>query len=103
MAISYPSLQANGTYEQPGIGQARGYDWERECAHTLVAPDVLGLGQDSLQPAQLRQRCPDCRRPLELRVWQPTAGGWYVAVREIGAAGRRWSWRYDGLRWRMVI
>ena len=103
MNARYANPHTNAASEPSLIGEARGYDWERECAHTRIRPDALGLAQEALQTSRLRQRCPDCRRAVELRIWQPTAGGWHIGLRELAAAGRRWSWRYDESGWRLIV
>jgi hypothetical protein len=52
---------------------------------------------------RVRRYCPDCRQRIELRMWQPTSGGWRLVVREIHAAGRSWSWIFDGKRWSIAL
>ncbi len=73
---------------------------ERSCEHRSmllrIAPTLGQVIVDGVPPKGLRPMCPDCRRVLDLRLWQPEAGGWYLKLRESFAAGRKWTFRYNG-------
>ena len=73
---------------------------DRACEHrnilSMLAPVLRQIIVDGLPLENLRPACPDCWRVLDLRLWQPQAGGWYLKLRETFAAGRRWTFRYNG-------
>jgi hypothetical protein len=73
---------------------------DRACEHrsmlSMIAPVLRQIIVDGLSPENLRPACPDCWRVLDIRLWQPEAGGWYLKLREGFAAGRKWTFRYNG-------
>lgn len=77
--------------------RAYNFDWERECNHTILLPAMR------TETLRVRRRCPDCHQTIEIRMWQPTSGGWHLVMREIHAAGRSWRWILDGKRWSTAL
>ncbi len=78
-----------------------GWELDRECAHREVIQTIA----PSLSPVtgahgeNLKLTCQDCWQVLDIRLWRPEAGGWYLKLRERFAAGRRWTFRREGQTW----
>ena len=79
---------------------------ERSCEHRSMVPQLAPALRQVIMdgaPQNLRPMCPDCRRVLDLRLWQPEAGGWYLKLRESFAAGRKWTFHYTGQTFVRVV
>lgn len=76
---------------------------DRECTHAgaipAVAPALDRARAERVTSVKLRVPCPDCWFELDLRLWRPEAGDWYLRLQERFVAGRGWNFRYEAGRW----
>jgi hypothetical protein len=82
--------------------RAAGWELDRECAHREVIQTIAPSARTTSTGAHaenIKLTCQDCWQVLDLRLWRPEAGGWYLKLRERFAAGRRWTFRYEGQTW----
>ena len=85
------------------------HDWRckvmplQECSHTAilatVEPAVKQMITDEDRAIKFQECCPDCWWVLDVRLWPPVSGGWYLRLQERLAAGRQWYYRREGDRW----
>ena len=85
------------------------HDWRRktkplqECQHVAILATVdVAVKQilpDEERAIKFQEFCPACSWVLDVRLWPPLNGGWYLRLQERFAAGRQWYYRREGDRW----
>ena len=80
-----------------------GVELVRECTHEAItetlAPPRQQAMASGLGALHLRACCSSCYREVDVRLWLPEAGQWYLGVQERLAAGRAWIFRWTGDTW----
>lgn len=80
-----------------------GVELVRECTHeaitTTVEPPFKQANPSGMGALRLRECCSACYREVDVRIWLPEAGEWYLRLQERLAAGRTWIFRWTGDTW----
>lgn len=69
----------------------------------VVEPVFKTTVTSGLPTRKVRILCPDCWLKVNVRIWRPEAGSWYLQLQELLAAGRTWNFRYDAEVWQPTL